>query len=76
LCPDTAPPSQHNSVPPSHCEGTHFEKYKRQTLQPRQYDSLLLLVFSFAVGITYFARLIALEEQDLAQTFIGIDPRR
>jgi len=43
------------------------------TLQLRQYDSLLMLVLSLAIGVADLAHLIGLEEQNLAQAFVGVD---
>src|SRR5205823_4738796 len=42
-------------------------------LQLGQHDSLLRLVFAFAVSVAGLAGLIGLEEEDLAQPFVGID---
>src|SRR5579864_9131890 len=47
-------------------------RYKKP-LQLRQHDPTLLLVFSGFVFVAGFARLVALEEEDLAEAFIGID---
>src|SRR5678816_3322384 len=42
-------------------------------LQFRQYDSFLCLVFSFTVGIAGLADFVRLEEDDLTETFVGVD---
>ena len=39
----------------------------------RENDSLLLLIFALPIGIAGFARLVRLEKQNLAQTFISVD---
>src|ERR1700740_3309245 len=46
------------------------------SLQPRQYDAPLRLIFPFLVFVTDLAGLIRLEEQHLAQSLIGINLRR
>jgi hypothetical protein len=45
----------------------------RFPLQFRQHDPRLLLLFSCLVFVAGFARLVALEEENLAKAFIGID---
>src|SRR5947199_9679269 len=45
-------------------------------LKFRQHDSLLRLVFAFAVGVANFADFVGLEEEDLAQAFVGVDAGR
>src|SRR5207302_2812253 len=47
-----------------------------RTLQLRQYDSLLCLVFSLTVRIAGLADFVRLEENNLTQTFVGIDTCR
>ena len=42
-------------------------------LQLRQHDALLGLILSFAIGVTGLADLIRLEEDNLAQPFVGVD---
>ena len=42
--------------------------------QPGQHNSLLFLVLALAVGVAHFTRFRAPEEENLAQSFIGIDP--
>src|SRR6476620_6259889 len=42
-------------------------------LQLRQHDALLCLILSFAIGVTGLADLIRLEEDNLAQPFVGVD---
>src|SRR6266849_8675325 len=42
-------------------------------LELRQNDSLLILVLALAVRVTGLAHLVGLEEQNLAQPFIGVD---
>jgi hypothetical protein len=34
------------------------------------------LVFAFAVGVADFAHFVGLEEQDLAEAFVGVDAGR
>ena len=41
-----------------------------------QDDSLLLLIFAFAIGVADFAGLVGLKEEDLAEAFVGVDPGR
>jgi hypothetical protein len=68
--PRAAVPHEHRvcrfSVPPC-LRGEDFSS------QFGQHDSRLLLVFAGFVFVAGFARLVALEEQDLAESFIGID---
>src|SRR5216684_8153158 len=45
-------------------------------LQLRQHDPLLRLVLSLAILIAGLADFVRLEEEDLAQPFIGVDLRR
>jgi hypothetical protein len=45
----------------------------KNKLKLRQNNSLLFLIFSGFVFVAGFARLVALEEEDLAKAFIGID---
>jgi hypothetical protein len=45
-------------------------------LQLWKHDPFLRLVLSFAIRVAGLAHLIRLEEQNLAQTFIGINARR
>src|ERR1019366_2100789 len=47
----------------------------RMQLQLRKYDSLLVLVLSLAVGVTDLAHFVGLEEENLAETFVGVDAR-
>jgi hypothetical protein len=42
-------------------------------LQLGQHDSLLRLIFPFAIFVAGFADLIGLKEQDLAEAFVGVD---
>jgi hypothetical protein len=42
-------------------------------LQLGQHDAFLGLVFAFAVGVAGFADFVGLEEDDLAQAFVGVD---
>src|SRR3979411_2099413 len=42
----------------------------------RQHDSLLRLILAFTVRVTHLAHFISLEENDLAQTLVGVDLRR
>src|SRR5690349_18753536 len=46
------------------------------SLEFRQYDSFLCLVFSFTVGIAGFAEFVRLQENDLTETFVGVYTRR
>ena len=39
-------------------------------------DALLVLIFALAVGVADLAHLIGLEEEDLAESFVGVDTRR
>ncbi len=41
-------------------------------LQPWQQDPLLVLIFTFAVGVRHLTDLVALEEEHLGNAFIGI----
>jgi hypothetical protein len=45
----------------------------RDRLQLGQHNSLLLLVLAGFVFVAGFAGLVALEEENLAETFVGID---
>src|SRR5919106_46229 len=42
-------------------------------LELRQRHALLAHIFAGAVGVAHLARLVALEEQELARAFVGID---
>src|ERR1700736_457212 len=48
----------------------------RSRSELRQHDSLLRLILAFTVRVTHFAHFISLEENDLAQTLVGVDLRR
>src|ERR1700687_379843 len=50
--------------------------FKISSLQLRQHDPLLRLVFAFAVSVADFADFVGLEEEDLAQAFVGVDTSR
>src|ERR1700687_5972258 len=50
--------------------------FKISSLQLRQHDPLLRLVFTFAVVVAYFADFVGLEEEDLTQAFVGVDAGR
>src|SRR3954468_23641394 len=45
-------------------------------LQLGQRDALLAHIFAGAIGVADLARLVALQEQELAGAFVGIDLRR
>jgi hypothetical protein len=46
---------------------------RKQELELGKHDTLLLLVLALAIRIAGFAGLVAVEEQDLAQSLVGID---
>jgi hypothetical protein len=46
------------------------------SLQFPQHNPLPRLVFALAVGVAGFAHLVGLEEQNLAESFVGVDARR
>jgi hypothetical protein len=46
------------------------------SLHLRQHNPLLRLIFALAVGVAGFAHLVGLEEQNLAESFVGVDARR
>src|ERR1051326_8037298 len=50
--------------------------YKKRGLKLGQHDSLLRLIFPFTVGVAGFTDLVGLEEDDLAEAFVGIDACR
>src|SRR5205085_7222937 len=52
-----------------------WTKWTRARSELREDDPLLRLVLPFAIGVAHFAGLIRLEEQDLAQAFVGVDTR-
>src|SRR5579862_5691681 len=50
--------------------------YKKQGLKLGQHDSLLRLIFPFTVGVAGFTDLVGLEKDNLAESFVGVDPCR
>src|SRR5678815_3214605 len=48
-------------------------KPKACSSQLRQHDAFLRLVFAFAIFLADFADFVGFEEEDLAQSFVGVD---
>ncbi len=49
---------------------------RRGCLKLRKHNPLLILVLALPVRVTHLAHLIRLEEQNLTQPLVGVDPRR